>query len=188
MNLGARLAAHVIVFAFLCPAVSTAVLVHVDGSWSYTITGQGFTNEDFTGSATFSYDTSPLSGSGFENIIGSLATFSQSPSQIGSTTFTTANTGFLVLFSDGVLAETRVGGTEDGAAGTINTGFDDFTLFEVGSQLSATISASDFGGNAADISPSLSFTHTVIPEPSSFLCLGLVALGFVGWKKFKPTK
>jgi hypothetical protein len=26
---------------------------------------------------------------------------------------------------------------------------------------------------------------TVVPEPSSFLCLGLVALGFVGWTQLK---
>ena len=175
-----------------CGNVS-AGLVMVSGTWSYTVDLSNSPPQVFTGSASFSYDdaTAPMNGT-LDNI--PLTTFVQNPATIGSTTFTSANTAGLVEFSGGNLLWTRVYGTPGGSA--ISTSQDDFEVrfahtpaFSNGATVSAPI-GSGFGTTInidTDSSPTVSFTHTAVPEPGSWFCVGLFGVGILGRRRRLPA-
>lgn len=167
---------------FLLGSVGHATLVNVSGSWSATINGQGYTNQSFTGSATFSYDNASVPGAGFfpiDNIPLSSLTFSPNP--VGLTTFDTSNSRALVQFMDGVVISTIVGGS-DGGPGGMNLGTTDFWAIQAMSTEFRVQVFPPSDGDAFDSGASISFTHTAVPEASSFLCLGSLAVGVLGWK------
>lgn len=181
-----------IFIALFFPAILASPLnadfVNASATWGYTITGQGFTNEVFSGSATFTYDTSsvPLAGS-FKIPDILLTSFSQTPTTIGTTTFDLTNMLAEVMFSDGVVNRLDIGGADSGAR-TMNNLADDWNLIWFGSGVTdplafAQVSTSGFTGANTGTSLSGNITLTAVPEPSAFLCLGLAGLAFAGWQR-----
>jgi hypothetical protein len=171
-------------------SAANASLVNVTGTWSYLINGQGITNQVFSGSATFTYDDSSITGTGTELIDNiALTTFSQSPSTIGVTNFDVTNSLGAVSFDDGVLAQTYVGGAISGPRNS-PASVDDFRLIEYSGPLAAfspegLITVATFTGHAFATDESATFTHTAVPEPTGITLLGVGAAGMLrrAWRR-----
>ena len=88
-----------------------APLVNVTGTWSFIMNGQGYTNQLFTGSTTFTYDKGIISGSGLEDIDNiPVTSFSMTPNPVGLTFFDTSNVQARVIFDNGLVTQTRLFG------------------------------------------------------------------------------
>ena len=173
-----------LVSALLACAIFQATAAHASiytasGTWvSSPITGEGFEDQAFSGSASFSYDTSALTGTGTEYLKGSLTTFSQTPAVIGGTTFDLTNTEFMVEFVNGVRGFTVVGVS----VGPYGTSFsaDDFVVLDRPNTSSDSFVVSDGDEDTAPkfAGATVSFVHTLaggtVPEPTAFLVWGLL--------------
>jgi MYXO-CTERM domain-containing protein len=151
-----------------------ATTFDVTGSWSAILDGEGYTNEPFTGTASFTYSDAAITGSGFEDVVGSLTAFSLSPNPLGVTTFDLSNTGFFVRYLDGALHQIIVGGLV-GTTTAVAQNTDDFYAVENLSSTNVIVVST-----AATISTLLSlfepdatvdFTVTPVPEPAGLALL-----------------
>ncbi len=160
-----------------------ASIIMASGTWtSGPVSGQGYSNQVFTGSASYSYDTSVLTMTGTEVISGSLTSFSQSPSTIGITTMDLTNTGFVVQFVDGDMVRAMIGPTPDvtGMAGNSDDfwimDYADASPFQDNFAVSVATESSICGPGPLTVS----FTHVPVPEPTTLFLLGLTVSGGIG--------
>ena len=116
-------------FTFSNASIVNGDLILGTGDWTATVTGQGYSNESFSGSATFVYDSDDITGIGEESLTGSLLEFSQSPSPVGETVFDTSNTGFVVGFVNGDVLQTRIGAIVGGIENVLSLE-DDFAVLD----------------------------------------------------------
>ena len=110
--------------AFAAPA--SAQLTRVTGSFAGTL---DLTSTHYEGTFSFVFDLAGVPATGAYVIDGgALESFTLTPSAIGATTFTLANTGFYLSFQDGVIQLVSVGGLLSGASGIASI-TEDFAIY-----------------------------------------------------------
>lgn len=175
--------------ATLClAAAAQATTYNVTGSWSTTLNGEGYIDEIFAGTAEFTYSDDTVTGTGLENVQGSLSAFTLSPNPLGATTFDLTNTGYYVVYNNGSLYQVIVGATVNTVTSTAqNT--DDFAVVDfVNSNENIAVSVAAFPSTLiSQFSPDVTveFTVTPVPEPAS---LTLLAMGALAMQRRRPTR
>jgi len=167
----------------LAAAPARATLVQFTGSWSTTLASQGFGGAPFTGTASFTFDTAPVSpGAGVQVFDGlPLSVLALSPNPFGATPMTTGNVFARLQYDSGVLSQLSIGVGESvvGVSGTT----DDFSVLFFG-PLTETmpadyelVSYSRAGFTSVSTEPGGAgfFSVVAIPEPSTLAAFGLVA-------------
>lgn len=134
----------------------------------------GAVPDPFNGSFSFEFDDSVLSGVGYEFFLPlPLITLNLSPDVVGSTQFTTANTGVKIDFQDGQLDTLVLGGSPSGVS-SISQHTDDFNVRFLAS--TGEVAFFHLANQSVDFIrvPSTfagGFTVSVVPEPSTLLCM-----------------
>lgn len=169
--------------AAFAPSASAGLVSYYGGFDVTTPSGSGLPSQ-FTGSFAFDFDDSVVTGAAFEWFNVSLT--SLTATQIGSTTFTAANTGAFVAFSNGIFDSIAIG-AGPGYNGVL-PGTDDFAVIYYGPNLNGAVyqftmltrvgSPSTYFG----IPPqSGTLLAVATPEPSALALAGMGGLVGAGW-------
>ncbi len=109
------------------PFAANAELITYSGS--FNAEDPTFTVTAISGTWTAVVDDSDfltLTGSGAEEVVGTVTSLTMSPSPLGSTTFDTTNTGFRIDVTDGTVGAMTIGGLLDGRVDGIANDVDDW--------------------------------------------------------------
>jgi hypothetical protein len=176
---------------------ASADLLTYTGTFSAAFSSSGIPAE-FSGSFTFSFDLSSVTGTGFEIFTPSLSSLTPTSSgslTIGNTTFDTSNTGINIVYINGSFSELVIGGNLTGID-TVAAGTNDFFTSYIGSSIngskvasivaSSTIQNATLRGTFENGTISLP-PVTVVPEPSTLGSGALAAVAFLayGWSRHR---
>jgi hypothetical protein len=169
------------IFMLLGTNLAHATLFSVEFDFSANLIGTP--SGAFSGSGTFEFDDSSITGIGFEFVTGNVTSLTLSPATIGVTTFDTSNSSADLFYEDGSIFIMQVGGSTSGAV-TVLPSADDWGVFtDPGLTSINVVEASEASTPALrgqDLSPTGSMTITTIPEPSSLALAVLVSVVFAG--------
>lgn len=167
-----------VMFLGLVSALANAAPVLYSGTSTATFPSGPVASLSVTWAADV-FDDSVVTGVGTELFDVALTSLTLSPNPLGSTTFTTINTGFQVHYVDGALFALRVGGLVGGGVESLTGGNDDFMVrympdggpFQMAYRLASSTSVD---GNSFRMTAAVTATPVLlVPEPAS---LGLVSL------------
>ena len=180
------IALAVLAFLTVADLPEAGAISLINATWSYTVNGQGYTDQVFTGLASFTFDDSVLTGVGNENFDNiPLLSFSQTPATIGATLFDLSNTVGRLGFFDGVVWVAAIGGAPSGAS-SLTSNQDDFTVTQqLPGSVGVGLSVGSESGFAAISNTSSNFTitavpETAVPEPSTLTLLAIGTFGMIG--------
>ena len=167
--------ALLIVGVIACASPADAAVLPFSGDFNATFDSptQGIAN--FSGSWSFDFDDSVVTGTGFEFFVVNLTSLTLSPNPIGATTFNTSNASAEVDYEDGTMLSVFIAENTAGLSSVV----DDFQVdYDGGTALVTSVGVSvgsqsgmDVNNNGLAGAMSGSFT---IPEPAT---LGLLGIG-----------
>ena len=140
------------------------------------MTGEGFTNQAFSGSASFRYDDASFNNTSFE-LFNSLPVLSvtSDPSSVGGVSIDTTTLKGYVARDDGAFLVVGVGMDFDGETKQVSAAFPELNVSRHSAPPGDIVVSDGTVSNGFGLPPAamVTVTETIVPEPS---VLGLTAL------------